>query len=714
VPLRYVSYQHYTRQATASYPAGTVLFFDPRIELSFESVTDRLRGLDDEVRGADLIILRGSSRNFNADIAATPLLKSVVGDVPTVTLAPRWDELDSEPVLEKISWATEFAGTPPRIDTLRELEIQALLHEGKAIFEQPGCHYELPAHVHASAFIRLADCLCDATDVIRVVDWLLPSLQKGCGIITDTGSLLGLLATASLEATDRFGWARIPAVALDRYPDLDHLTEVARAFRVNECSAILFVMSVNSSGGLARLVSGMESIADLVIVCQSGEPVDGATIICQHSVDRWKVDSENRCEACDRDQLLVIDPESYEVRTDLDWDPQRLDTEIAEKQSKFWEAVDRTDAVMLHVERDIPTEEGEQIRTSRHMAVYLDIKLLLADEWFRAQVAERLRSAGPADLVVIPQHAATEELASLAGEALPELDPGAVLKFSGTSFSAVQAEKVEAAGRVLIVDDALITGSTLYRVQAAIYEISQRVEQEIDFAAFVVVSRPPSPDDEVAVKRRYGFKTDKNDGSREFHFSAAFKVALPARSECAFCAEKEILKKRKRRVRSDALDARIDRLANSTAGLQEPILLGETAASGKTVGSFFGKLKPRTAFAAATSVAQRQKWSFARERRANTVKVLDSTLVVEGYYDPALAAGVLRNFDQRDLRSPGLDQQFNRALERRGEVMHAGAISEIAWSAVMRKLPPEGIRLVIERRPEADPGGLLGELLTLD
>ena len=713
MPLRYVSHKHYARSISAAFPSATVLYFDPRLELSVEPLPDRLRELGDEIRGADLIVIRGSTRDFHSQVCETPLLREVVGRVPTATFAPRWDPDDSEPMLRPVPWAEGFAGPYPKTAALRSLELLTFLREGGAIFEQPGCHYELPSLVHASAFIRLADCLCDAIDMVRVVDWLLPSMSEGCGIVTDTGSLLGVLNLVSLEATERFAWSRIPVVALRHYPDFDHLTEVVRAFAVNECVSLVFVVSVNSSGGLARLVTEMPAIADLVIVCQSGKPVEGATVLCEHEVERWTVGEDNRCPDCEKKHLLVVNPESYEVRTDLDSQPERLDTKSAEDLSKFWEAADESDAVSLHIERDIPVGEGEQVRSTRHMAVYLDIKRLLGHKWFREHAMARLKKAGAADLVVIPRHAATTELAQLAADTFPELSADAVVEFEGASFTGDQAETVAAAKRVLVLDDALITGSTLFRVQGALYELMQQLGREIDFAAFVVVSRPSTPAGEKAVKRRYGKRAEKGDGKPDFPFSAAVSIVLPADRDCPFCRERDFLERRRIRVKSPELAARLDHLASSKDGLGEPVLLGGSGA-GPTVGSLFGKLQPKAAFAAAASVAQTQKWSFTQKRPANTVKVLDTTLVVEAFYDPALAAGVLRLFDQRDLRNPQADQEFNRSIESRGSVMKRGAITEIAWSAAMRKLPLEGIRRVIKERSDADPRGLMSELLSLD
>lgn len=715
MPLRYVSHQHYARSIPDAFQDATILYFDPRLELSFEPLPDRLRELGEEIRGADLLVIRGSSRGFHSAVCGTPLLREVIGKLPAATLAPRWDAADSGLVLEPIPWAKEFTGPLPTVDELRGLELLTFLQEGGAVFEQPGCHYELPSLVHASAFIRLADCLCDAIDMVRVVDWLLPSMHDGCGIVTDTGSLLGLLNLVSLEATARFGWQRIPVVALRHYPDFDHLTEVVRAFGVNECSSLVFVVSVNSSGGLAQLVTKTPAISGLVILCQSGDPVEGATVLCEYEVQRWKVGADNRCPDCANSHLLVVNPESYEVRTDLDSQAERLDTKSAEDLKAFWEVADETDAVFLHIERDIPSGEGEQVRSSRHMSVYLDVGRLLGNAWFRERAKTELKKAGATDLIVIPRHAATAELAKLAADTFPDLSKDAVVEFEGTSFSEAQAKAVAAAQRVLVLDDALITGSTLYRVQGALYELMQELGRQIDFAAFVVVSRPSTPTSEKAVKRRYGKRSGKGDGVPDFPFLAAVRLVLPADRDCPFCREKEFLERRRTRVDSPRLNARVDQLSNSKRGLREPVLLGPPASgSDLTVGSLFGDLKPKTAFAAAASVAQAQKWSFTQKRPANTVRVLDTTLIVDAFYDPALAAGVLRIFDQRDLRNPQADQEFNRAIESRGAVMKSGAVTEIAWSAVMRKLPLEGIRQVIEQRPDADPDGLMSELLSLD
>lgn len=714
MPLRYDSHQHHLRSSPDEFPNGTVLYFDPRLELSLEPAADRLRELGDEIRGADLVVLRGSSRDFNAAVCGDQKLKRFLKAVPTMTLAPPWDAERPEPILESVTWSRAFNGTPPDVDQLRRLELLTLLREGGAIFDHPGCHYELPSHLHASAFIRLADCLNDATDRIRLVDWILPTMREGCGIVTDTGSLLGLLSTVSLQATERFGWPPIPSVGLHQYPDRDHLTEVVRAFAVNKCTSLVFVMSVNSSGGLARLVTGMKAIDDLVIICQTGEAIESATVLSEYPVDRWEVDAGGGCNHCEESQLLVVDTRSYAVRTDLEFQPERLDLEGAEGMIGFWEAADVMDAVSLHVERQIPEGEGEQVRSTRHMAIYLDVKELLKHPWFRAFTIVELAKAGPTELIVIPRHAATDELAKIALDTFSNLDADSVIEFEGSSFTDEQAEVIRGIRNVLVLDDALITGSTLFRVQAALYEVEQKLDLEVRLSAFAVLSRPSDPDDVKAVRRRYGVRTERKDGSPIFRFNAAFTVVLPAEAECPFCREKSILEKRRARVSNPALAARIDHLANSEEGLHEPILTGETSGTGKTIGSFFGKLKPKTAFAAAASVAQVQKRSFTRNRPVDKMRVLDTTLVAEAFYDPALAAGVLRTFDQRDLRSPKLDQQFDRAVKNRGEVMPAGALTEIAWAAVARKLPPDGIRSVLGKRSDADPDGLMHELLSLD
>jgi hypothetical protein len=289
------------------------------------------------------------------------------------------------------------------------------------------------------------------------------------------------------------------------------------------------------------------------------------------------------------------------------------------------------------------------------------------------------------------------------------------LRYEVGSFSESEREALANASQVLIIDDALITGSTLFRIRNEIYGITQEIKRQIPFRAFVVVSRPASENTEEAVKQRFTVPFPDDRPGMDIRFRAAARALLPSDRECPFCQELRALTRRREQVTvKAAITNRIDALASSSHGLQEPILLGGTEGTDRTIGSFFGELKPRTAIAAAVSVAQRQKRDFETHRRANTVEVLKTALVIDGYFDPGLMAGILRNFDRRDLRNPEQDQKFDEALRERGKELADGALVEIAWAAALGKLPREGIAKLLEDNGTIEARYLLLELLRLD
>jgi hypothetical protein len=183
-----------------------VALFDPRLERSYEPLLNRLR-LQDLSRGAlDLLLLRGSHDGFVEQVADDDAIARYLEEVPTVVLAGSHEPANPAPGLHRPNWSP--AGGPDLQATdLRGAELTAMLRRSTAIFHHDGCHYDLPsAAVHAESFIRLADALQDATDLVRVADWLLPLLGPAAGIAADTGTLLGLMAIVRDEAWRRFGW----------------------------------------------------------------------------------------------------------------------------------------------------------------------------------------------------------------------------------------------------------------------------------------------------------------------------------------------------------------------------------------------------------------------------------------------------------------------------------------------------------------------------
>jgi hypothetical protein len=700
--LRYLSYgPHYEHVFEEVLATGSVLFFDPRSERSREPIGDRVREQEDELRGIDLLILRGSDPQFEQAVREDVVLPTLTKGTPVLCLSPQWEAGNCEPRLWRPDWTAE-GDLAPEVADLRALEILAMLEESGAIFEQERCHYWLPSGLHASAFIRLADALRDHTDIVRVADWLLPRLDARTGLMADTGSLIALLTVTASEATRRFGWDPLPIATLRGYATVDHLDEVVSSFRIQMWHRLLFVISVSSSGRVAELVGNLEDDVDVVTVCSTGERPRVGEVFSEYPVTRWKPESDGNCEKCRDLQILHVDRTSYEIRTDLNWIPQRLDTSIAIRQSEFWEAVDECAALALHVER--PMSEGD-MRSSRHLAVWIDIGRLLAHESFRRRAVSKLAEQEPPNVLIVPDHAETEALVALAREAFPGQEM-AVLGFRHDRFDESERDVLVGAERILVLDDALISGSTLYAIQRQLHDVRLERDHDLDYQAFVILSRPHDMSVEKAVMRRYGYKPAQPDQNPvDVHYASVERVILPRARDCSFCAERRLLVSRLERLAGShqLVERRIAQLSTAPEGMVPPLFMGGTEGDRPTVGSFFGKLSPVTAFAAAASVAQTQKIGFAHTRRAATVHVLDSPLTNEAFFDPVLAGGVLRTFDARDLRSPGQDLEFDAKLEDRATQFRRGSIMEIALAAILGKLPDGGIRHQLERRAGEDP-----------
>jgi hypothetical protein len=131
-------------------PGLNVALFDPRLERSYESLTNRLRAQDISRSALDLLVLRVSKPEHAAEIEHGGGVDKFLADVPTQILAGSWDTALPAPTLQPVSWST--AGGPS-LDPLafRGPELAAMLDRSSAVSHHAGCHYDLPsAAVHAA------------------------------------------------------------------------------------------------------------------------------------------------------------------------------------------------------------------------------------------------------------------------------------------------------------------------------------------------------------------------------------------------------------------------------------------------------------------------------------------------------------------------------------------------------------------------------------
>lgn len=742
MPLTYRSDGRFARDFDGLYDAEVVLF-DPRIDRDLQRVGERFRYLDESLRWPDLLVVRGSHAEFRDSLEGDPVLPELARDVPVLGLAGSHDRAAPGPALFKPSWSRD----PPFFPELAELracELEAILSGAEAIWRLDGWHFVLPSGDHAEAFIRVAEAFYDVLDVVRIADWVLGELTGDGGLVADTGSLLALLSTVQFEARRRFGWD-IPVGTLSEYPtELPSLIERMRAMQAvtgRRGGELVFVISVSSSGRLAQLVDRhMDAGHKIVTICETGNPPapSAPPYFMAYPIERWRPGSDARCPRCGDLQRAYVDPRSYELRRELDLKVHKEPV----RGVRFWEIADRADAVRLHYTSRMGP--GAR-RTVRHHPVYLDIANLLRDKEFRRKSLRKLRSLGRPDAVLIPEHSTTTDLELLVREAFPRLGEGDVHRITGARVSDDLASNLAECHRILVLDDALVSGDTLIAIRRNLYARTRSLDVSPEVSAFVIVSRPTGPADKRRVQRNYGIRANPaaaGEGLRRlvrrvatvlprtlrvvlrkpssaapgvrFLIDSVEEVFLPSR--CPWCVELDTL----RRARQLGLDERADARALERinhlmrAQLEDPMLLAPTGSRDKTKGSLLGEVAGATAFAAASHWSQETANKLEAARQGREFAVLDGSLIVDAFYDSLILSGMLRTLERRHIRGGGRDAAVGETLSHEPDTLGHGCLIELGWAAVLGRLPPAPVRQMLRDDPDHDDANhLLLSLLSL-
>jgi hypothetical protein len=702
--LRLLAHRRFPVTLDDAMDQRNVALFDPRVERSFEPLVNRIRVQDLSLAALDLVVLRGSGRDAFESFEEDEALAAFLEGVPVLVLYGSHDPNQPAPALRAPRWAKETALEVEAID-FRAPEMEGLLRRSTAVYRHERCHYHLPsAAVHAAEFIRLADALQDVTDLVRLADWVLPLLGEGWGLAADTGTLLGLLAVVRDEARRRFGW-EIPIAALDEYPrNFDAVQHLIDNFAVAAWERLVFLISVNSTGAVAGYVARRLPGAHILALCetalnsaQQAQTVAGGTGIdpfVLHPVDRWELDERRNCQRCGELELLHVHPETYEITAQLQWTPRGFDQERVESEKPFWALADRTDAVELHVDRAMTTGSREHVR---HLSIALDVAALLSDDDFFARCQRVLRERYPVpDVVLIPEHAATETLRGLA-EATWQVPVFAVAV--GRLEDAAR-DAVSTARDVLLMDDVVISAQTLSGLRTAIYDIAQEEGHGIRVWGFVVIARPSSADTWQRIRRRYMAVT--NDGLRHgLHAAQQLVLPPPGIAACPWCRERVLLQRVMPGLSGEAERRAAEReMILRRTPLRPPLGIGGVGAEARTEEAMVGDLRPAAAFAAGASLAQHLKGELDRARQVAEIPFFNVELLVSAIFDAAVFGGLLRTFEPRNVRDPTRDAELAACML--DTTWRPGVLSELAIGAAEGKLPLAAVLPCIEAHAGED------------
>lgn len=698
--IHVVRFQHQSQRLDT--PSGNdseapaTLLFDPRLERGAERrIGDRYRRLDFGARSADLLVLRGSSPDFGTLVDEDTMLEEILEGKPAMVLAP--EAAGHTPVLRSASWSG-VVDQHPGVNELREAEILCGLHAEEAIYRQGGVHYLLPnAGYHAEAFVRLADSLNDQIDLIRLSDWLVEKVDERTALVADNGSMLALLTTVALRVNETRGFT--PQIAtLNEYPIAPTaIATMVDRLRVAGDTRLLFCVSVNSSGRVAREVANLVDVeSEVVIICETGVPPDdGLERFARNPVTRWEIEADGRCKRCPDRHLLAVSPRSYELRTAIKLKPVGLEMRHAEANREFWEAAQETEAVKLHVEAQLA--KGSATKT-RHLAVQIDVtKMLAQGSAFRERCLKTLRGISPPQLVLIPEHECSEALAGLVREAFPDLGADAVLVHGIGAEAPSLTEHLDGVRHVLVVDDTIVSGATLVGLRRLVH-IASRELGGVKATIFVPLSRPADPEDHLHVRRCVFPKEKGEDGLVLGGLHCAQELLLPdGNDDCPWCRERTMIEEGLDQLQGASHEFASQRRSHLEA-LAPPLLPCGGEEEGEIVGSFFGDLKPVTAFAAVSALAQYMHCEMERVRHDETIQVLDVALLLQAFFDPIIVAAMLRTLQPRDLRDAPSEPAVARTIRANMREYPDATIAELATAAIAGKLPVKPVRELLEER----------------
>jgi len=684
----------------------SILLFDPVLEATTTGIGELYRRLDIGLRASEILVFRGAGIELDAAIDRDPLLPDHLGGKQVFALIGGFEPASPSPVLRPI---LKFAAPAarPRIENLREAELTAILQRAQAVFASNEYHYELPSGLHAEKFVRLGDALRSVYDVRRLTDWVLAYLKGDTVVIADTGSMLPLLIDLREQAASRFGW-RVEISTLDRYPQSAlNVAEAIAAARnrpmVADAAAaerevgFVFVISVNSTGRLGQLFRNLgPQGAKIVVICETAQqaaPWDAVLVTVP--ILRWEASAEGLCERCGISPRICVHPESYELLPSTGRELVVVEKPLAESKAEFWTIADEMRAVELHV--DVPyLVQGQQ--DYRHFGVYLNTAKLVDHPTFRKICVDELLKLNCPDVVLVPEHQNSQVVVGLCRDAHPSafiatVPPGRLPQELMSSLAGAK--------RVLVADDAVVTGYTLQNLRAEVFRVTQQLGSAPELNAFVIVSRPSNEDPLKAIKRRYR-------GQSVGQILSGVEILLPEGKHCPWCAELRLLTSfRLLRPKGAVLNVAETRIRKLEGRLEPPLLMVNSSdARGdlQTLGSFFGILHQEAAFAAGVCAAQTVIQQLGSFGGGIQLKVIDLAMAIDAYYEGVLLASLLRTVNPVHVRFPGGDPKVDQSLLRIDPSRaYPGVLAELALAAIDNKVPSKHLRKLLDRAKSQDP-----------
>ncbi len=668
-------------------PNKDIVIFDPVMERFKTDLFDRCRDLEPSFRNKNYFIIRGRTKAFKKTILEFKK-NDIKKIIPSKNIISLIGSLRKGCMPELNNILTE-AHPRIRIDDLRQAEILSIIERGGSLYnpKNKNYHFNLPSKLHANRFIRLADGLHDPVEVSRIVDWVMPYLNKHTTIVADTGSILTLLYAIKSEVLKHFN-IDVSLRTIDEYPPkMDYLMQVfrdAKSKSDKNDGNLLFLLSVNSSGNFLKILTGVidkEKDTSVVIICNTTKDEKKQyDSLLNFPIEKYEaVDGE--CDLCPSSILISINPKTYQIQPDIKYNKKTLTYDIVSKQKVFWENVDETSALSINVKRKYYDTSG-----TRLFSFYIDICKLYQSKWFKKLVDVKIKKLYKPDIVFIPSHENSKFVHDVIKKIYPDVNVFIVSPDKIKSAHKKDILNLEQDSVVLIADDALVTNKTLMNYRPPIYEVAQSKGIDVGFQVFVMISRPSKKSQIIDLKKRY-----KNNISASEVFSFGHEVYLPEPGKSTWKSEENFLRDTiliKNNKINNYISARIGEIKSDVSNVV--IGMNDSDSNIKTMGSYFGELSSKAGFAAATSVCCLLDDEYFRgeEHWQSEINVIDLSTLINNYFDSCFLAAALRYFNTKSYIGEKDDSSVANAINNIDpNCACSGSIEEIGWAAVNRILP---------------------------
>ncbi len=555
-------------------PARRVLVFDVNGDIRTPTLRDRLLSLELS-RQLDHVVLRGVSEYLEADILTGDGRRELADRFGSAAVSVV-DRTDSRKLQAVVLQGPIDEETARSLLTLSaQAEVEAALAWSNAIWSDSSHHFIVPSGHHADKFVRVAAVFAEATNVLRIADWVEHRAAPPCVLVADTYTLLPLLQEIQLQ------WMRRARVELPRFilplygePSdsvRDRLAEIVPIAR-DSGAQILALVSVTATGGyVAALQEGLKSFAeqpalDVCAVCATlGEgPLSLDSALCR--IPSKSFPDRASCEMCQVKHSTPIPIDQHHFTTRLGTHVLTLPKAPAlENVALVIRDADQYGALRVHVGRS--DRHG-------HLAIFIDTAQLLKSKVFQAIATVGFYKACTGftpDLVLMPSHDGTEAVRDWITEHTRA--PIEVVS-EGRSMGDLD-DRIRRARRILIVDDAVISGRTLIglleRVQRA---KAAAMDTDYQIRGLILIARP-------AYSTVWQGLVDRFYINKQYCLTGAWELRLPdivsgGRNACPWCVELRWLRSALPGCPDSArpyIESRIRRLEDSN-GLNERLYLG--------------------------------------------------------------------------------------------------------------------------------------------